>query len=110
MQQAARQLQTAQPGVSKKLREGVSETQENEATRRIQEAARYIRGGYGNQMTPREAPVTQSLDQMKDALRSAQQAMENGNQQGAARDDRERTLNQIENLRAQLERMTQQGR
>jgi len=60
-------------------------------------------------MSSSEAPITQALEGMKDQFERAQQAVQGGQQQGAARDQQQRALQQSEQARSLLEGLAQQG-
>jgi hypothetical protein len=107
--QAERSLRTAQPNAASRLRDGVAETQQSDTQRRIENMANYARNGYGPMLASQEAPITQALDNMKDQFQRAQQAVQGGQQQGAARDQQQRALQQLEQARGQLEGLAQQG-
>ncbi|HXP85998.1 MAG TPA: hypothetical protein VN841_14840 [Bryobacteraceae bacterium] len=110
LQKAARELSGAQPDASARLRQGLSEIQQNEAKLRMKYQADGIRQGLGSYMVPREAPITQTLDKVNDDIRQAQSAMKDGNAQQGAQGDLERQLARVERLRQQMERMSgQQG-
>jgi hypothetical protein len=109
IEDAARQLQTTQPNASRKLRDGLGELQQGQVQTRLQQQAQFFRQGYGNQLTPRETPITQSLQGARDALRQAEQAMQQTSQQGAAQQDREQQLANVESLRNQLQALQQQA-
>ncbi len=104
-QGAARQLSNSQPNAASRLRDGLSAIQQNEAKLRMQAQAQYLRNGQGAYVAPREAPITQALDQLSDNIKQAQQAMGNGNQQQQARNDLDHSVNQVERLRDQMERL-----
>ena len=110
MKKASRDLASTQPDASARVRDGLSEIQQNEAKRRMQSAAQWIRRGQGGMMVPSEAPVTQALDKVADDLKQAQNSLRNGGQ-GQAGNDLERSLARVERMRAQMERMggQQQG-
>lgn len=110
LQKAARELAGAQPDASARLRQGLSEIQQNEAKLRMKYQADGIRQGLGSYMVPREGPITQTLDKVTDDIRQAQSAMTDGNQQQGAQGDLERQLARVERLRQQMERLSgQQG-
>jgi hypothetical protein len=101
----ARQLSNSQPNAASRLRDGLSAIQQNEAKLRMQAQSQYLRNGQGAYVAPREAPITQALDQLSDDIKQAQQAMGNGNQQQQARNDLDHSVNQVERLRDQMERL-----
>src|ERR1700682_5997063 len=105
MQKAARDLAGTQPSASARVRDGLSDIQQNETKLRMQYSARYIREGQGQLMVPREAPITQSLEQLTRDLKAAQAAV-NPNAQPNNNDKdggREQALSQIERLRSQMQ-------
>jgi hypothetical protein len=107
--QAERSLRTAQPNAASRLREGVADAQQTDTQRRIENMATYARSGYGPMMSSSEAPISQSIDDLKDQFQKAQQAVQGGQQQGAARDQQQRALQQSEQARSALEALVQQG-
>ncbi len=109
MQKAARDLAGTQPGASQRVREGLSELQQNEAHNRMKYSANWIRQGQGGLMVPREAPITQTLDKVSDDLKQAQSALNNsGSQEGNGQSDAARSLAQVERLRSQMQQMAGQ--
>jgi hypothetical protein len=107
MQKAARDMAGTQQSASARVRDGLSELQQNEAKLRMQYSARNIRQGMGAYMVPREAPITQALDNAAQDLKAAQQALGQGKQQGNG-NEAERSLAQLERMRAQMQRMAGQ--
>ena len=111
LQKSARELAGAQPDASARLRQGLSEIQQNEAKLRMKYQADGIRQGLGSYMSQREGTITQTLDRVTDDIRQAQSAMKDGNQQQGTQGDLERQLARVERLRQQMERMSgQQGK
>jgi len=103
MQKAARDMSGTQPAATGRVREGLSELQQNEAKLRMQYSARYIRQGMGGYMVSREAPVTETMDRVAEDLKAAQNALGQGGKQ--ATNDAERSLAQLERMRGQMEQM-----
>jgi hypothetical protein len=105
IQRSARDLRATQPDASTKLRDGVSEIQQNDVERRIQYSAEYIRQGRADQVNQSGwlPPVNRALDSMREGVRQAQQALNDGNKQGAGKNERDQQLAQVESLRRQLE-------
>lgn len=103
MKKSARELAQSQPDASARVRDGLSEIQQNEAKARMNASATWLRRGQGPLMVPREAPITQALDKVSDDLKQAQSALKNG-AQGPANNDLERSLARVERMRSQLER------
>ncbi len=108
MKKSARDLAQSQPDASARVRDGLSEIQQNEAKARMTASATWLRRGQGPLMVPREAPITQALDKVTDDLKQAQSALKNGGQ-GPATNDLERSLARVERMRGQLERTAGNG-
>jgi hypothetical protein len=108
MKKSARELAQSQPDASARVRDGLSEIQQNTAKDRMTSAATWLRRGQGPLMVPREAPVTQALDKVTEDLKQAQSALKNGGQ-GPANNDLERSLSKVERMRSQLERTAGNG-
>lgn len=108
MQKAARELAGTQPGASARVREGLSDLQQNEAKLRMKYSAQYIRQGQGGFMVPREAPITETLDKVAQDLRQAQGAIKAGSQDGA-QGDTAQSLARVERLRSQMQQMGNRG-
>lgn len=108
MKKASRDLAATQPDASAKVRDGLAEIQQNEAKRRMEASANWIRRGQGGMMVPGEAPVTQALDKAAEDLRQAQSAVRSG-AQDQGNNDLERSLARVERMRAQMERMAGSG-
>ena len=108
IQRSARDLRATQPDASTKLRDGVSEIQQNDVERRIQYSAEYIRQGRADQVNQSGwlPPVNRALDTMREGVRQAQQALNDGNKQGAGKNERDQQLAQVESLRRQLEQFS----
>ena len=107
MQKAARDMAGTQPGATGRVREALSELQQNEVKGRTESSAQYIRQGMGGYMITREAPVTQALDKVAEDLKAAQNALGQGGKQ--ASNDTERSLGQVERIRSAMEQMAGKG-
>jgi hypothetical protein len=108
MQKAARDLAGSQPSASARVREALSQTQQDETKLRMKYSADYIRRGGGAMMVPREPTISNSLDLMAEDLRKAQGSLNQGTQQQTARNQMERSLSQVEQMRSQMERLAGQ--
>jgi len=108
MQKAARDLAGTQPGASARVRDGLSDIQQNETKMRMQYSARWIRDGQGQLMVDREGPITQALDQMSKDLKAAQSALNANGGQGGNK-EAEQSLARLERLRSQMQQMAQAG-
>src|SRR5260370_23886464 len=105
MQKAARDLAGSPPSASARVREALSQSQQDETKLRMKYSADYIRRGGGAMMVPREPTITNSLDLMAEDLRKAQGSLNQGTQQQTARNQMERSLSQVEQMRSQMERL-----
>src|SRR6185503_14388251 len=105
IQKSARDLRATQPDASTRLRDGVSEIQQNDVERRLQYSSEYIRNGRGDQVNQSGwlPPVNRAMDKMRDGVRQAQQALREGNQQAGKGNERDQQLAQVESLRRQIE-------
>jgi hypothetical protein len=105
IQRSARDLRATQPDASTRLRDGVSEIQQNDVERRLQYSAEYIRNGRADQVNQSGwlPPVNRAMDKMRDGVRQAQQALSDGTKQGAGKNERDQQLAQVESLRRQIE-------
>src|SRR5579872_3582665 len=108
MQKAARDMAGTQPVPSARIRDGLSELQQNEAKLRMQYSARNIRQGMGAYMVPREAPITQALDNTAQDLKDAQKALGQGGDKANNGSQADRSLAQLERMREQMQRMAGQ--
>ncbi len=108
MQRAARELAGAQPSSAARVRDGLSDIQQNETKMRMQYSARFIREGSGQLMVPREAPITQALDELSKDLQAARSAI-NPNAQQANQQGLEGSIARLERLREQMQQMAQRG-
>ncbi len=105
VQRAARALQGTEPRASGKLREGLSEVQQNEVQLRMKYAANWIRNGRGGSLTSGEAVTTAGLGKLRDSVRDAQQIVEKaGDKKGPAGGRDEQALERIEQAREALQR------
>jgi hypothetical protein len=110
MQQAARGTQNTQPEASKKLRDAIGQMQQDELESRMKWTAEALNKGLGSYAVMREAPVTRELDELKDKLADAQQAMGNnpGGKPGAGNEAMQQALARAEKLNRDLKSMAGQ--
>ena len=108
IQRSARDLRATQPDASTRLRDGVSEIQQNDVERRMQYSSEYIRKGRGDQVNQSGwlPPVNRAMDTMREGVRQAQQALSDGSKQGAGKNERDQQLAQVESLRRQIEQFS----
>jgi hypothetical protein len=111
VQRAARELQGTEPQASGKLREGLSDVQQNEVQLRMRYAANWIRNGRGGFLVTGEAVTTASLGKLRDQVRDAQQIVDKagGDKKGPGGDKTEQALQRVEQAREALERAARQG-
>ncbi|HKD07430.1 MAG TPA: hypothetical protein VKB79_16125 [Bryobacteraceae bacterium] len=108
MQTASRDLASSQTDVSKKLRDAIGKSQQDEIGNRMDFTEQALRQGMGQYAVMREAPVTRSLNELKDDLKQLE-AMAGAH--GAAGDDRgkvamQQALDQAERVRREIEQLT----
>lgn len=108
MGDAARSLAGAQNPVSTKLREALSEAQQNELELRMRKGAEWIRQGQGSYTWMRESTVTMGLDRLRDQLQQAQAALGQPGGKGAGdKADVEKALAQLEGMRNKMQQLAQ---
>jgi hypothetical protein len=106
MQQASRDLAGGQRAASSKVRSALGNAQQSELDERMKYNADLLRRGYGRYVPPRELPITQGLNDLRDQLREAQGAL-SGNPAG--RNNEQQALAQIEQMRNRLQGLTRGG-
>jgi hypothetical protein len=109
MQQASRELAGSQRGASSKIRSALGNLQQDEIEERMRYNAELLRRGYGPYVIPREIPVTQGLNALRDQLREAQAAV-SGDPNRGGQENTQQALAQLERLRNQLRGLTGEGR
>src|SRR6185436_18438499 len=79
--------------------------QQYDIERRMQYSSEYIRNGRGDQVNQAGwlPPVNRAMDKMREGVRQAQQALNDGSKQGAGKNERDQQLAQVESLRRQIE-------
>jgi len=110
MRETARALDGAGRGAASRLRQALGEAQQDELALRLRLGAEWMRRGLGPYLGPRERVVTEALDRLNRQVEEARQlaGREGGGQ--PQREQVERALGQIENLRQQLEQQARAGR
>lgn len=110
LREAARALDGSQRGAASRLRQALGEAQQDEVALRLRLGAEWMRRGLGPYIAPRERVLTEALDRLSRQVEEARQmaGREGGNPQ--EREQMERALGQIENLRQQLEREARAAR
>ncbi|HZU25672.1 MAG TPA: hypothetical protein VFA04_09125 [Bryobacteraceae bacterium] len=114
MSAAAQAMAGGQPHASSKLRAALGEAQQSEITSSMKKAAEFLRRGFGSAAWGRDQMATMGMDRLRDQLRDAQQALQQDAQQqasgsqpgaGQGREETERQLAQVEDLRRRAEQM-----
>jgi hypothetical protein len=108
MGETARSLAGAQNPVSSKLRDALSEAQQNELELRMRKAAESIRQGQGMYTWVRESTVTMGLDRLRDQLQQAQAGLQQPGQPGKGAGDKgdiEKALAQLEGMRNRMQQL-----
>jgi len=103
MQRSARDMAGSQPAASSKLRDALGEMQQQELRLKMKWSLEIMRRGMPEYALPREIPVTQGLNQLRDRLREAQNAL--NQQQPGQGQSVEAALARAEQLRRELEQM-----
>jgi len=102
MREAARALEGSQKDAASRLRRALGEAQQDEVSLRMKLGAEWMRRGLGPYIAPRERVLTEALERLSRQVEEARQMA--GREGGAQREQVERALEQIENLREQLRR------
>ena len=95
------------PQANNELQRANSEIAESELQQAVSDAALYIDAGYGLYIAGNESAVTESMRNLAERLEKAQQMVADANAQGDSELDRARQ--QVEDLRAQLQQLSQGG-
>ena len=106
MQQTARDLASSQRAASSKVRSALGNMQQNEIGTRMRYNSGLLRQGYGPYVVPREQPITQGLNELRDQLREAQGTL---GRNPAGQNSSEQALAQLEQMRNRLQGLTQRG-
>jgi hypothetical protein len=110
MGDTAQSLAGAKNPVSTKLREALSEAQQNELELRMRKGAEWIRQGQGMSTWMRESTVTMGLDHLRDQLQQAQAGLQQQGQPGKGPGDKgdiEKALAQLEGMRNRMQQLTE---
>jgi hypothetical protein len=110
MGDTAQSLAGAKNPVSTKLREALSEAQQNELELHMRKGAEWIRQGQGMYSWVRESTVTMGLDHLRDQLQQAQAGLQQQGQPGKGPGDKgdiEKALAQLEGMRNRMQQLTE---
>ena len=103
MQRSARDMAGSQPEASSKLRDALGEMQQQELRLKMKWSLEIMKRGMAEYALPREIPVTQGLNQLRDRLREAQSAL--NQQQPGQGQNVEAALARAEQLRRELKQV-----
>jgi len=107
MLQASRDTSGTDPNTSKQLRDAMGKSQQDEVGTKMESTENLLRQGLGQYAVMREAPVTRSLNDLKDQLHRLE--AEAGKAGAAGGDKGEiataQALNRAENIRRQMEQL-----
>jgi hypothetical protein len=104
MQEAVKDLAGSQRPASSKVREALGEVQQRELGLRMKFSADWIKKGFGPYAWLREAPITEGLNRLSEQLKEAQQAL---GEAPKSQEGLESALARVEELRNQLQRLSQ---
>lgn len=107
MQGAVRDLAGSEQSASARVREALAEMQQRELALRMKYLAEWIRRGLGAYAWLREAPVTEGLERLRRQLGEAERAL---GESPKSREGLESALARLEELRNQLQRLTDEMR
>ncbi|MGD0300251.1 MAG: hypothetical protein ABSE86_24435 [Bryobacteraceae bacterium] len=110
MGDTAQSLAGAKNPISSKLRDALSEAQQNEIELRMRKAAEWIRQGQGRETWLREPTVTMGLDRLRDQLQQVQAGLQQQGEPGKGAGDKgdiEKALAQLENMRNRMQQLTE---
>jgi hypothetical protein len=105
LRDAQRDLASNQRPAAKKLRDALGDLDSNDLENRIQRSADWLRRGTNPLSSDAEQQIASGLQKLSDQVRQAQQALGEGQPQGA-----DTALDRIERLRNQLQAMNPGGR
>jgi hypothetical protein len=112
IQRQARNAASAQPDLSAKLRDALSDIEQQDLAARMKKNSEWIRQGYGAEAWVNEQSATLGLDQFNQQMQQARAAAQNSPQQansGQQDPETARALQQVEQLRRQLGQASQAG-
>jgi len=108
MQAASRDMAASQPDVSKKLRDAMGKSQQDEIGNKMDFTEQALRAGMPQYAVMREAPVTRDLNDLKDEMKKLEASASGSQGQG---DDRgkvamQQALDQAERVRREVEQLS----
>jgi hypothetical protein len=99
-------LRSDHPDAARKLRQALSDAEQEELALRIQKNGEWLRQGYGSQTWPMQDSVTAGLDRLNQQMRDAEQSVKNSPAGGGNDAKMAEALQQVRSLREQLERQS----
>ena len=107
VREAAREMASAQPGATQKLRDALTQMAESDLDNRVQRTADWLRRGINPNANGTESEIAQGLAKLNQQLQQAQQKVDQGAtvQRGIDKDGETTVLDRVEGLRKQLEAM-----
>lgn len=107
LRQTAREMAPTEPGISKNLREALTEMDDSDLDNHVQRTADWLRRGINPNANGTEREIAQGLEKLKQRLQQAQERIGQGQpgQRGSDHPDQIAALRQVERLRRQLETM-----
>jgi hypothetical protein len=108
LRDAAREMASNQPGVAKNLRDALKEMDNSDLDNRVQRSADWLRSGINPNSNGTEDEIAQGLAKLSQQLQQAQKGVGlagQGEQRGAEQ-DQAALVDQVEQLRNQMESMT----
>src|SRR5262249_21342356 len=103
MRNAARGLDAGQRAASDKLRSAIEGADQADLETHLQRTADWLRTGIDPSNNGTESQIATDLQQFRDRVHQAQQALTPGGGQGQQTDDTEAALNTVDRLRRQIE-------
>ncbi|HVW85572.1 MAG TPA: hypothetical protein VHB50_12870, partial [Bryobacteraceae bacterium] len=106
MQSASRGLAGAQPDLAKKLRDAMGKSQQDEVGNRMDFTEQALRQGLGQYAVMREAPVTRSLNELKDEMKKLEGAAGQSPSDDKGKIATQQALDQAERVRKEIEQLS----
>src|SRR5260370_17816317 len=105
LRDAARAMASSQPGVAQELRDALTEMDESDLDNRVQRTADWLRRGINPNSNGTESQIAQGLEKLNQQLQQAQKKVDQGEpgQRGMDQGGKATALDQVEELRKQLE-------
>ena len=108
MQAASRDMSASQPDVSKKLRDAMGKSQQDEIGNKMDFTEQALRAGMPSYAVMREAPVTRDLNELKDEMKrlEASAAGSQGKGDDNGKVAMQQALDQAERVRREVEQLS----